>query len=70
MKNYTRLSDNYAGKIAYYAVMVSNAVDALDMDKIKFYTTKLDYFVTRAAASAASVACSAALDNEWANESI
>ena len=64
MKNYTRKSDNYAGKIEYYQAVLSNAVDALDMDKIKFYTTKLEYFVNRA------VTCSAALDNSFANESI
>lgn len=61
---YAYPSDNYAGKISYYQAVLSNAVDALDMDKIKFYTTKLEYFVNRA------VACSAALDNSFANESI
>lgn len=57
MKNYTRKSDNYAGKIEYYQTMLANAVDALDMAKIKFYTVKLEYFVNRAAA------CSVSLDN-------
>ena len=40
------------------------AVDALEIHNIKFYTTKLEYFVNRA------VTCSAALDNSFANESI
>lgn len=57
MKNYTRKSDNYAGKIEYYQAQLANAVDALDMAKIKFYTVKLEYFVNRAAA------CSASLNN-------
>ena len=64
MKNYTRKSDNYAGKIEYYQAKLSMAVDALEIHNIKFYTTKLEYFVNRA------VACSAALDNSFANESI
>ena len=66
MKNYsyTRKSDNYAGKIEYYQAKISMAVDALEIHNIKFYTTKLEYFVNRA------VTCSAALDNSFANESI
>jgi|TARA_B110001452_G_scaffold207820_1_gene178031 hypothetical protein len=64
MKNYTRKSDNYAGKIEYYQAKLSMAVDALEIHNIKFYTTKLEYFVNRA------VTCSAALDNSFANESI
>ena len=57
MKNYTRKSDNYAGKIEYYQAQLSNAVMDLNIDKIKFYTVKLEYFVNRAAA------CSASLNN-------
>ena len=50
MKNYsyTRKSDNYAGKIEYYQAKLSMAVDALEIHNIKFYTTKLEYFVNRA----------------------
>ncbi len=47
MKNYTRKSDNYAGKIEYYQAKLSMAVDALEIHNIKFYTTKLEYFVNR-----------------------
>ena len=68
MKNknlgYAYPSDNYAGKISYYQAKISMAVDALEIHNIKFYTTKLEYFVNRA------VTCSAALDNSFANESI
>ena len=59
-----RKNDNYAGKIEFYQARLSNAVDNLNMDNIKFYASKLEYFVNR------QVACSAKLDNEWANESI
>jgi hypothetical protein len=45
MRNYTRKSDNYAGKIEYYQAQLSNAVADLNIDRIKFYTTKLEYFV-------------------------
>ena len=47
MKNYTRKSDNYAGKISYYQAKLAMAVDALEIHNIKFYTTKLEYFITR-----------------------
>ena len=64
MKQYTRKSDNYAGKIEYYQAKLAMAVDALEIHNIKFYTTKLEYFVNRA------IECSAKLDLEMANESI
>jgi len=64
MKNYTRKSDNYAGKISYYQAKLSIAVDALDMHEIRFLTGKLEYFVNR------QVACSAKLDLSMAAESI
>ena len=66
MKNYsyTRKSDNYAGKIEYYQAKLSMAVDALEIHNIKFYTTKLEYFVNR------QIACSAKLDQSMAYESI
>ena len=63
-KSYVRKNDNYAGKVEYYQAMLSNAVDALDMDKINFYASKLEYFVNR------QVACSAKLDLSMAAESI
>jgi len=57
MKQYTRKSDNYAGKIEYYQAKLAMAVDALEihnikfyttkLHNIKFYTTKLEYFITR-----------------------
>ena len=62
--SYVRVNDNYAGKIEYYQAMLSNAVADLNIDKIKFLTGKLEYFVNR------SVACSAKLDLEMAAESI
>ena len=63
-KSYVRKNDNYAGKIEYYQAVLSNAVDALDMDKINFYASKLEYFLDR------QVACSAKLDLSMAAESI
>jgi len=63
-KSYVRKNDNYAGKVEYYQAMLSNAVDALDMDKINFYASKLEYFLDRQAA------CSAKLDLSMAAESI
>jgi len=63
-KSYVRKNDNYVGKIEYYQAMLSNAVDALDMDKINFYASKLEYFLDR------QVACSAKLDLSMAAESI
>ena len=67
MKNhstYVRKNDNYAGKVEYYQAMLSNAVTDLNMDKIKFYTGKLEYFLGR------QIACSAKLDLSMAAESI
>jgi hypothetical protein len=63
-KSYVRKNDNYAGKVEYYQAMLSIAVDALDMDKINFYASKLEYFLDR------QVACSAKLDLSMAAESI
>ena len=58
MKNYTsKYADNYAGKIEYYQAQLSNAVMDLNIDKINFFASKLEYFVNRAAA------CSASLNN-------
>ena len=46
-KHYSRTNDNYQGKVSYYQAALSNAVDRIDMEKIKFFTGKLEYFVTR-----------------------
>ena len=63
-KSYVRKNDNYSCKVEYYQAMLSIAVDALDMDKINFYASKLEYFLDR------QVACSAKLDLSMAAESI
>lgn len=47
MSKYITLNDNYQGKVSYYQAALSNAVDRLDMKKIKFFTGKLEYFVNR-----------------------
>jgi hypothetical protein len=49
MKNYSydRSAPDYSAKVEYYQATLSNAVDALDIDKIKFLTGKLEYFVNR-----------------------
>ena len=44
MKKYPR---DYQPKIEYYQALLSIAVDRLDLSKIKFYTTKLEYFIGR-----------------------
>ena len=64
MKSYSKKNDNYQGKVNYYQAMLSNAVSDLNMDKIKFYTSKLEYFLGR------QIACSAKLDLSMAAESI
>ena len=45
--SYNRSAPDYSAKVEYYQAMLSNAVDALDIDKIKFLTGKLEYFVNR-----------------------
>ena len=48
MKNYNnRYPEGFAPKIDYYQAMLSIAVDSLNLEKIKFYTTKLEYFMNR-----------------------
>ncbi len=47
MKKYIHTPRNYQGKIEYYQAQLSLAVDALDLSKIKFLTTKLEYFMGR-----------------------
>ena len=46
-RNYDRSAPDYSAKVEYYQAMLSNAVDALDINKIKFLTGKLEYFVNR-----------------------
>ena len=43
--NDSKYTNGYQTKIAYYQAALSNAVDRLDMKKIKFYTEKLEYFM-------------------------
>ena len=59
-----RKNDNYQGKVEYYQSMLSNAVTDLNIEKIKFYTGKLEYFLNR------QITCSAKLDLSMAAESI
>jgi len=49
MKNYTYNSStpDYSTKIEYYQAQLSNAVNDLNIDRIKFLTGKLEYFVNR-----------------------
>mgnify|MGYP000001519950 CR=1 FL=1 len=54
MKEYSYTSNRYPNgyqpKIEYYQAKLALAVDALDIDKIKFLTGKLEYFLDRHAA--------------------
>ncbi len=49
MRNYSynRYPEGFTPKIEYYQAMLSIAVDSLNIEKIKFYTTKLEYFMNR-----------------------
>ena len=50
-RNYTsKYADNYAGKIEYYQAQLSNAVMDLNIDRINFFASKLEYFVNRSLA--------------------
>lgn len=40
-------SKDYSQKISYYQAQLANAVDTLNVEKIKFYTAKLEYFINR-----------------------
>ena len=48
MKN-SKYPNGYKLKIEYYQAALSNAVDRLDIEKIKFFTAKLEYFMNREA---------------------
>jgi len=45
--SYNRYPEGFTPKIEYYQSMLSVAVDSLNIEKIKFYTTKLEYFMNR-----------------------
>ena len=45
-----RYPNGYQPKIEYYQAKLALAVDALEIHNIKFYTTKLEYFLGRHAA--------------------
>ena len=49
MRNYTynRSNPDYSAKIEYYQAKLLIAVEDLNIDKIKFLTGKLEYFVNR-----------------------
>ena len=52
-EEYTRHGyDNYAGKVSYYQIALSNAVDTFNIEEIKIYTRKLEYFLGRQAQGA------------------
>ena len=43
----SRTNDNYQGKVEYYQALLSNSIDAHDIDKQLFYMQKLTYFINR-----------------------
>ena len=44
-----RYPNGYMPKIQYYQAQLSMAVDSLDLDQIKYFTTKLEWFMDRQA---------------------
>ena len=40
-----RYPNGYMPKIEYYQAQLSMAVDSLDLDQIKYFTTKLEWFM-------------------------
>ena len=52
----TRYPNGYQPKIAYYQAKISIAVNKLSLKDIKFYTTKLEYFLKREEAREANLA--------------
>ena len=42
-----RYPNGYLPKIEYYQAQLSMAVDSLDVDQIKYFTTKLEWFINR-----------------------
>jgi len=51
-----RYPEGYLPKIAYYQAKLSIAVNKLSIGDIKFYTTKLEYFLEREEAREANLA--------------
>ena len=51
-----RYPEGYLPKIAYYQAKLSIAVNKLSIKDIKFYTTKLEYFLEREEAREANLA--------------
>ena len=45
--------NGYQPKIEYYQAKLSQAVDSLNIDHIKFYTTKLEWFMKKQETSSA-----------------
>ncbi len=43
----SKYPNGYAPKIEYYQAKLSADVDNLNLESIKFYTKKLEYFMTR-----------------------
>lgn len=43
----SKYPDGYKAKIDYYQFKVNEAIELLDADKIGFYSTKLQYFISR-----------------------
>ncbi len=44
-----RYPNGYMPKIEYYQAQLSIAVDSMDLDQIKYFTTKLEWFMNRQA---------------------
>ena len=44
-----RYPNGYMPKIEYYQAQLSIAVDSLDLDQIKYFTKKLEWFMDRQA---------------------
>jgi hypothetical protein len=41
------MTRDYSEKISYYRFLVNKSIEYLDVKKLKFYTTKLSYFLER-----------------------
>ena len=52
----SRYPNGYQPKIEYYQAQIAIAVANLNLDNIKFYTTKLEYFTNREEARQARLA--------------
>ena len=45
--NEVRYPNGYTPKIEYYQSQLSMAVDSLNIEQIKYHTTKLEWFINR-----------------------